>query len=168
MSMVLEVTGKLVFEAQARGPWCVLPYPDHPKGCPNFNKKDGCPPRVKRVQEVFDLTRSHWFIGEQFDMKAHKERMLATHPGWSDRQATCCLYWQGGVRKRLREACKAFTTTTCPGDYVGWSSCPEAMGIDVFSTMQKLNIPLERNPQNTVWKIALAGWLLKDAKWVDG
>lgn len=36
---------------------CIQPYVNHPKGCPNYNKKDGCPPKVMRfpihVEEVY-------------------------------------------------------------------------------------------------------------------
>lgn len=146
MARFIDVTGTLVIDIRARE-WCRLPYPGHKKGCPNYHCSPLCPPHVQVVGEVFDLSQKHWFVVEPFNLGDHARRMRAKHPQWTERQCRNCLYWQSGVRKELRAACEgSFYTLT-----------PEAMGVDVFKTAAKHGIVLERNPQETVYKIALTG-----------
>lgn len=45
-----------VIDYSVRG-LCVKPYYNHPKGCPNFNKKKGCPPNAELFDKVYDLTK---------------------------------------------------------------------------------------------------------------
>jgi len=73
---------------------CTKPYPNHPKGCPNFGKKDDCPPQEKLITEVFNMHKQFWFLWAEFDFAAHRAKMRAAHPEWSDRQVDCCLYWR--------------------------------------------------------------------------
>ena len=54
---------------------CVQPYYNHPKGCPNFNKKDGCPPIAKYFDKVYDTNQPVYAICNIFDLKSHVERM---------------------------------------------------------------------------------------------
>ncbi len=169
METIKEVTGKLVIEPRART-WCRFPYPGHKRGCPNFDHKAGCPPRVGLVGDVFDLGLQHWFAIVDFDLAAHMARMKAKHPDWSDRQAACCLYWQNGVRSRLEKLCRAsvllISTEALPKTMVWrpgcalpiYTDCPEAMGVNVFRTAETIGIRLERNPRTTVYKIALIGY----------
>lgn len=35
---------------------CVKPYYNHKKGCPNFNKKAGCPPGIGFFDKMNDLS----------------------------------------------------------------------------------------------------------------
>ena len=32
--------------------WCQLPYPNHPKGCPNYSKNPNCPPLAKFMKKI--------------------------------------------------------------------------------------------------------------------
>lgn len=132
--------------------WCKLPYPNHPKGCPNYGKKDGCPPQAPLFQDV--CKPPYGLVAVGFNLAEWAKRMKQKHPDWSDRQARCCLYWQGKVRKKLREVCKgvafAFNHNLILLN-------PEAMGVQVFETCKKVGLTLERNPQNTVWKVAILG-----------
>ena len=83
-----EVTGKLVLDERARGKWCQLPYGmkrdsegrilrdkygniiyDYPNGCPSFGKNDECPPNCKSIEFFIDLSRKHWFIVAEFNIK---------------------------------------------------------------------------------------------------
>lgn len=155
MRKIIDVTGKLVIDLRARE-WCKLPYPNHPKGCPNYNTgRPDCPPNAPLIQDKFDLTKQHWFVIVDFDLKAHKERMKQSPPDWSDRQLGCCLYWQGKVRKELKEFAQEFVTENWGTEY---STCPEAMGIHVISTLNKLGIPIKKDIENVVYKVALIGY----------
>lgn len=149
MAQEINVTGTLVIDERARE-WCMLPYPGHPHGCPNYGKSVECPPKVGRVAEAFDLSKSHWFIVVAFNLGAHARKMKLAHPQWTARQTRNCLYWQNGVRKKLRSACQELAGQT-------YTLIPEAMGVDVFRTLEKHGITLLRNPQETVYKVGLCG-----------
>ena len=91
---------------------------------------------------------------EEFDLKAHAAKMLKKLPDWSDRQCRNPLYWQGGVRSRLRKKANALN-----GDIV--LDIPEACGIDVFLTVAEVGIVLERKP-DIVRKVMIVGRLKTD------
>lgn len=140
---------EVVYDKRARdGTWCCLPYPNHPKGCPNFPK---C---MKDRPDFKTLPNKKWIaVLEKFDLKAHAERMKEKHPKWSERQARCVLYWQNSLRKRLREkAMKLYYPLR--GDI--FLDIPEANGINVFATMAKHGIYLRTDP-DLVYKIMLVG-----------
>lgn len=140
---------------------CVRPYPNHKKGCPNYGKKKGCPPDVPMFDSVCDISKPVYAIYEVFDFKGHVEWMKERHPKWSKRQLECCLYWQGGVRKRLKIGIRLFhgTMLGLKGREYFVTDAPEAMGVDVTETMKKVGIELEWPPVNVVYKIAFAGVL---------
>ncbi len=130
--------------------YCKLPYPAHPKGCPNWNKKEGCPPNAKLLNEIIEPP----FIGVavKFNLENWVEKLRRKHPNWSERQLRCCLYWQGKVRKVLKEFCRKL----CKEDEV-IIYAPEAKGTNLFVTCAKHGIKLERNPKKIVYKIAIIG-----------
>lgn len=96
--MIIQVTPVIDYSVRNL---CVNPYPGHPKGCPNFDKKKGCPPGAALYDQVYDLSKSVYAIINKFDFKAHTDRMRNLHPEWSERQVRCCLYWQKGARREL-------------------------------------------------------------------
>jgi predicted metal-binding protein len=147
-----DVTGKLIINPRARE-WCRMPYPGHPHGCPNYGKVDRCPPMAPLVQDLFDLSRPHWFAVVQFDLEAHRLKMMEKHPTWSRRQLDCCLYWQQSIRKVLQKEVNAFINFK-PLIY---TLTPEAMGINVIQTARNIGYPIRLRPERTVYKIALIG-----------
>ncbi len=150
---VLSLSGnKLDLDKRAAGEWCRLPYPDHPDGCPNWGTTGSCPPYAPLAQDFFSLTRHHWLVAVRFNLEGHScnER----HPGWKGLE--CCSDWQHTVREELSYAVDVFRKHR-PGTYVHY--CPEAMGVDVFHTLGTFGIPIERNPEKWVYKVALVGYL---------
>ena len=144
---------EVVYNPQARGPWCALPYHNHPHGCPNLKK--GC--TTKRTNFILIQNDYNWYaVVEEFDLKEHAVKMKEKHPGWTDRQCRNPLYWQGGVRKRLREKAQKVAITS-PKSIV--LDIPEACGVDVFETMKNIGIKLERNP-DIIKKVMLVGVLI--------
>lgn len=133
---------------------CIRPYPGHPKGCPNYSKKDGCPPSAKLFDSVYDLSQPVFAILNNFDLTAHVTRMMERHPTWSQRQLECCLYWQPKARKQLREHIKYFLS-----NHSGYKveTCPEAMGINITQTLKNSGIVLEWPPKKVSCQVALAG-----------
>lgn len=150
---IVSVENAICIDLRARE-WCKLPYYNHPKGCPNFNSKETCPPTVGLVYDIFDFDKNLWFVIEQFDLKAHKIKMKNSHPDWSNKQCGCVLYWQGSVKKRLNERVKQFIFM---GNGNISTDCPEAMGVNVFKTFRKLGLRMKRNP-DVVNKVALIGY----------
>ena len=143
---------RIVLDNRARE-WCKLPYPDHSRGCPNYDHKPTCPPQVCFFEDFIDLTKPVWAVIEPFDLSAHVARMRLTLPDWSDRQLKCVLYWQGGVNKRLEQGCRELVTEV-GGVY---TICPEAMGVDVIHTIKRTGIPIRPRPDGWVFKVGLVG-----------
>lgn len=135
---------------------CTQAYPNHPKGCPNYNRKAECPPQLPRIDQMleFNIKQPIYAIFNRFDFKGHCDRMRAKHPKWSQRQVECCLYWQGTARKVLREKIKNFL-----GKHPHYSiiDCPEGAGVNLTETMKLSGITLEWPPVNYTYQIVLAG-----------
>jgi predicted metal-binding protein len=132
---------------------CVRPYPGHSMGCPNFGARDGCPPRAPMIERVFDLSRPVFLVAMSYDLAGHVREMGERHPGWTDRQKSNLLYWQGAVKARLRGAARY---EACERGLVVLE-CPEATGVDVTATCEQAWIILEWPPRKTVWKVVFLG-----------
>lgn len=142
-----------VIDYSVRG-LCVKPYYNHPKGCPNFNKKKGCPPNAELFDKVYDLTKPVYAICNIFDLRSHIERMREKHPDWTDRQLRCCLYWQSKARKELMKHIKEFYREY--GLEYKVETCPEAMGVNITETLKNVGIILEWPPETVAYQVALA------------
>lgn len=151
-TFILPASG-LVIEPAVRE-LCPSPYPGHPAGCPNFGRRSSCPPAAPQLWEVFNIAGPFYLAAVEFDLQAHAEALRAKNPELSDRQARCCLYWQGTARKALRELVRPWLALR-----PGWTSsdCPEALGLNVFATAEKVGLKLERHPGRFVYKVALLG-----------
>lgn len=122
---------------------CTRPYPNHRKGCPNYGRRSTCPPEQALLDEVFNTTHPFWALWVEFDLAAHVAKLRANHQDWSYRQLSCCLYWQGTVRKFLRSEVSKWVGTRA----LTVTECPEAMGVDVTATMSKIGVTLEWPPK---------------------
>ena len=132
--MSLEIASILFDERANNGTWCKLPYPNHPDGCPNY-------PECINKTKAIGFGEYNWYaVVEEFDLEEHAKRMKANHPKWTNRQCRCLLYWQGSLRKRLLAKAK-----TIGGDII--LPIPEAYGINIFETMMKVGVVIERNPR---------------------
>jgi len=129
---------ELVTSNKTRG-WCLLPYPNHPKGCPNYRKKCrwGAPP----IEFYFDLYKPMYAVFSEFNLEAHMERMKKKHPKWSNRQARCVLYWQSTSRKQLKEQIQLARNRF---DCNIVSTCPEWLGVNVYATLAQSGLRLEK------------------------
>lgn len=145
---------------------CPKRYPGHPKGCPNYGKKPGCPPQAPLLGDLLDLGRPIWCVWNAFDFGAHVERMKAKHPEWSARQLACCLYWQGAARKQLQEGIDYLLARVPPTANLV-VKCPEACGVNVMATMKKLGVELEWPPKTVAYQVALVGTPVGQAALAD-
>ena len=133
---------------------CPKPYYNHPRGCPNFGRKKGCPPGAPLFDQVYDISQPVYAIINEFDIGSHIERMREKHPEWSEHQLKCVLYWQGGARKQLKGRCIEFLRSH-PGYQI--EMCPEAMGVNITETLRSVGIELEWPPVHIARQVALAG-----------
>lgn len=148
---------KPVFDKSVRN-LCVQSYPRHPKGCPNFNKKKGCPPNVPVFWDIYDTTRLIFVIWNVFDLAGHVQRIKGLHPNWSQAQLECCLYWQGTARKQLKQQIKRWLQVY-PDMHA--ETCPEAMGVNVTATMKDIGVELEWPPVKNTIQVALLAYPIK-------
>lgn len=133
--------------------WCLLPYPDHPYGCPNFGYKETCPPNVDTFKNIFDMNSDIYLVAVEFDFAGYLEFRRKLNPSWSESKRRCVLYWQNTVNKCLRENCEEYIADSV----LQYTTCPEALGVNVISTARRAGIPVETKPKDTIYKIALMG-----------
>src|SRR5512145_2473878 len=119
---------------------CVQPYPLHPKGCPKYGKCDSCPPKIRFLEDYFDMSQPLWAIWNVYPIGEHVQKMRATHPDWSERQLSCVLYWQPTARKQLEAEIASFKRAH---PELAVTRCPEAMGLNVTETLASVGIVLE-------------------------
>lgn len=148
-----NVNNQLILNSHVRS-WCELPYPNHPKGCPNYNKKPECPPNAPLINNFINLNKSIWFISIKFNIENHANQMKEKHPHWTKKQCRCVLYWQNTVRKNLKDSCILF----CKNTQRIFTLIPEAMGVYVIKTAKRIGIPIRTKPKDIIFKIALIGY----------
>ncbi len=139
--------------------WCQLPYPNHKKGCPNYNnpKRLDCPPRARRIQGFFDLTKLLYFVHSEFDLEADIIRRKKMNPNLTEKQYRCVLYWQGTSRKQLKERVNEVFDDL---DVTYACHCPEGRGLNVYATARINGLYLDRiRNLKIVRHIALLGTL---------
>lgn len=150
--MPAQLLPKVIINQSVRG-LCRKPYPLHPKGCPNFNKRKTCPPFAPIFHIHYKLDQI-WAIWNVFDFGGYINRMRIAHPDWSERQLACCLYWQGTARKALEAEIKSFQSLY---PFMHVTRVPEAMGVNVTETMRGIGVELEWPPKTVAIQVALAG-----------
>lgn len=137
---------------------CTNPYPNHPRGCPNWSKRSSCPPAAHLFDDVFDLSEV-FAIWTTFPFGEHVHRMKTAHPDWTERQLSCCLYWQGTARKLHKIELAKFLKEH-PG--LKATSCPEAMGVNVTATLNAIGENLEWPPKTKTYQVSLAAKLKRN------
>ncbi len=159
----------LIFSKKTRL-WCRLPYPNHPYGCPNYNKNPLCPPFADYMDYIKKKYSHFYLIYAIFKLKSQRERMLSIHPNWSIKKANCLLYWQGSVKKVLKNYIQRIilknknrkTYILACGSGFKFSSIHqnkvysmEAVGINVLKTLDNVGIEYELKPKNKVLLVTL-------------
>lgn len=132
---------------------CTRRYPGHPNGCPNFGQRDMCPPRAPLFPDYFDTSYPFWALWVDFDLAQWVSLRQKEHPDWSYGQCANLRYWQQKAGKFLREHAQKI----CCEQGLEYVDCPEAMGIDVTSTMYRIGVCLEWPPKKIVRKVWILG-----------
>ncbi|MGV8086458.1 MAG: hypothetical protein ACP5N1_02395 [Candidatus Woesearchaeota archaeon] len=118
---------------------CRVPFYNHSKGCPNWNKKEGCPPNVPLIDKILDFNKELYMIYNEFPIGEFAEKMRLMHPEWQEhpRQWYNPRRWQGTARKiHKKERIIALEKGI---DTIVW---PEAHGVNVTGTMKNIGIIL--------------------------
>lgn len=148
---------------------CTAPFYKHSRGCPNFNKKEGCPPGQPLINDVFDFNKDLFIIYTVFNVGEFAERMRRNHPEWSKhpRQWYNPRRWQETDRYNHRKEIKRFLEKY--RDMVV-NSNPEAHGVNVTQLMANIGIKLNwqwppehilKNKQyrkNVIYRVSLGGY----------
>lgn len=128
---------------------CRSPYYKHPHGCPNWDRKDGCPPRTKPFLSKYypDV----YIAITRMDFAEYLRLKKDLHPDWTEKALRNPRHWQGYMRASLKHF---LTPSRIPVGYQIVTNA-EAMGINLFETCAKTGFVLERDPQNFVCHINL-------------
>ncbi len=128
---------------------CRSPYYKHPVGCPNWARKDGCPPRTKPFLSVYQSTV--YAAIARLDFGKYLELKAKLHPGWTDKALKNPRHWQGHLRAALKNY---LTPDRIPGGFEIVKNA-EAMGINLFETCANAGFVLERDPKAFVCHVNL-------------
>jgi predicted metal-binding protein len=142
----------LVFSPLANdGTWCQLPYPRHRRGCINFNKNKLCPPFAPYLKNKLNY-KNYRLMLAHFDFGMYKEEMKYRHPEWSDDLIKSVIYWQSQIKKvmKIELRKKAYTTLFSCGSGFDNSYSMEAVGINVFATLRKVNTALIKKEKQPI------------------
>ncbi len=142
---ILSEPVRLIMLDQPPAALCALPYPGHPKGCPNLGKAARCPPNAP----MYKGSETVRIAAIQYNLAARAEELKEDNPHFTNRQSRCCLYWQGTVRKALREHIREHYDQKHQ-----WEGTSEARGANVFAMMEAAGYPMDRKVENYVWKVA--------------
>jgi predicted metal-binding protein len=150
--------------------WCCLPYPDHPNGCPNFDKNPLCPPKAPFLKNKLNKFNYFYLIIGRFNLSKYKEEMLIRHPSWSEKQAKCVLYWQSSAKRHIKDYIERIYEKNSNRSFFLLSSgsgfkniripqekiySMEAVGINVFKTLDNNNIEYELKPEKIILLVNL-------------
>ena len=113
------------------------------KGCPNYGKKNGCPPR-SLFNEDYDLTKPIYLITTDFELTEHAQRIRAVHLNWTERAVYNPRYWQATARKLHEKEVREFLK-----EHNSYSieRSPEGSGINVDRLCKLCDILLEWPPR---------------------
>ncbi len=150
------IKAKRIVMSAKTGDWCRIPYPNHPKGCPKYDKSMACPTMAPHISTIVNLDRDIYIVHSQFDLKAHMRKMKAKYPEWTELQCRCVLYWQSTSRDQLAIRIK-FALHILQAD--ASAAVPEAMGVNVYATCRLAGLQLEKIRGLKICRhVALIGW----------
>jgi len=147
---------------EIRNKLCQLPYPGHKKGCPNYGKSENCPPDIPIRTDIFKLYSQFILVVAKFHFQIYCMEMKSVHSDWSERRIKNVLYWQGQLKKLMRNYIQKLSIQFGKPDELfgagsGFWNYPsmEAVGINVFATLKRNNISFEIRPETIVTMVAL-------------
>lgn len=139
--------------------WCCLPYPHHPKGCPNYGGNPLCPPKAPYRPDILRKYDEFHIATIQFDICKYVELRKQSRPDDSDAQLRNLWHWQHAVKRRLRDAIKSsqikFREVFLSGAGAEGKQSMESAGVFVFATLQRNGIKFDRKARDSIVLVAL-------------
>jgi predicted metal-binding protein len=166
--MIVEINPNEIEYSKRFQSLCRRPFYGHSHGCPNFGKKESCPPNVPLIDRVLDLNKNIYIIFNKFEVGEFAEKIRKSHPRWkNERQWYNPRYWQPRARKLHKEE-QARAKLEKSIDCI--INNPEALGVNVTDLMSKIGFNLKwgwppehriqkkEYLQNSVYIISLGGF----------
>jgi hypothetical protein len=146
-----NVSGPVEAAVKPRGfnSWCRLPYPKHPKGCPNFGMREDCPPNQPYFLDVYKPLIK--VASLKFDLESYLNWRRGNHPGWTDRALRNPRHFQNHLDANLEREIEKLGED---GGFVPVYTA-EAMGANMHMTCLRAGIRLEWPPAKVMYRIAI-------------
>ncbi|MBU0666712.1 MAG: hypothetical protein KKC26_05100 [Nanoarchaeota archaeon] len=136
--MIVKIPSEIiVYDRKIQG-LCKKPYHGHSKGCPNFGKKEGCPP-LPLLKDFLDLQKESYVIFTSFNVGEFAETIRLKYLDWNTRQCYNPRYWQPKARK-LQRAEEKTAKENLNLEVI--TNSPEAFGVNVTNLMKQIEINL--------------------------
>ena len=160
--MIKKISSEIIFLNKKFQGICKKPYHGHSKGCPNYGKKEGCPPGIDLLDDIFNFQKDLYLIYTTFPIGKFAERMLEMHPEWSEhpRQIYNPRRWQGTARKEHKQELEKFVLEN---PELRYTKLPEAHGVHVSDVMDSIGVklnwdwPPEHNLNNLTYIVSIGG-----------
>jgi hypothetical protein len=81
--MIIKINPEIIPYDNLIRKLCLTPYYGHSRGCPNYCKKQGCPP-IKLINNFFDFNKDIFVVYTKFPVGEFAERMRKAHPEWTE------------------------------------------------------------------------------------
>ena len=120
---------------------CTQEYYKHKRGCPNFGRHEGCPPGLKHITEIVDISTLHFFL-VQFDFEEYIRQKMERSPGKTNRDYANQRHWQSHLRSQLVRRWEEVEQYNYPQyqlhkERSSYCQNPEGHGINVVATLEK-------------------------------
>lgn len=164
--MIIKIPSEFILLDKKFQGMCKNPYYGHSKGCPNYRKKEGCPPGLPLLDNVFDFEKDLYVIYTTFPIGQFAEKMKLLHPEWENfpRQLYNPRRWQPTARKEHGIELEKFVLEN---PHNAFNKCPEAHGVNVTELMKNVGIelnwnwPPEHDLKNISYIVSIGGEKLK-------
>jgi predicted metal-binding protein len=132
--------------------WCTLPYPGHPNGCPNFDRRSDCPPGTPYFLDIYNP--SVYIASLYFNFGEYVKARRQVHKNWSEKALKNPRHWQSHVRAELRKYINTDLGKPELFEYIPLYS-PEAMCVNVHLTCKRAGLQLQWPPQEHTYQVAI-------------
>ncbi|MBU3913431.1 MAG: DUF2284 domain-containing protein [Nanoarchaeota archaeon] len=153
--MIVKIRSDIVSFGEYVQNFCKNKYPQHSSGCPNYGKKNGCPP-CELIDSVLDFEKDIYLIYTEFNIGEFAQKMRVRFPGWSERQCFNSRLWQGKARKEHNLELERFREKF----HLDIVLQPERKGVDINLLFIRLGMKLEWPPRKIARVVSLGGTLV--------
>ncbi|MGI6484602.1 MAG: hypothetical protein ACOX0R_03195 [Candidatus Dojkabacteria bacterium] len=137
--IVIENAQIVTHDISTANSLCVQPCYNYKRGCPNFGKKEGCPPNLKHISEEYDMNSIHILL-LKFPFGEYFAQRKEVHPDWTDRALINPRHWQNHLK-----ACLNREWENIKDDYPEHTFIqnPEGQGVNIVETLEGYEIEME-------------------------